>query len=79
MSYPPTIIISIRKGKEAKMATYELAANTVVNKVEVKITNPDGSWITHNFPVSTIEEANKSLRVLSAILFEGQSITSNIY
>jgi hypothetical protein len=61
------------------MATYEVSESTAVKGVEVKISNPDGSWITHDFPASTIGEANKSLRVLSAILFEGQSITATIY
>lgn len=61
------------------MATYEVSEATAVNGVEVKISNPDGSWITHNFPATTVEDANQSLRVLSAILFEGQSLTATIY
>jgi hypothetical protein len=69
--------ISTRKG--APMATYQINETATVNGVEVKIVNTDGSWITHDFPASTIEEVNQSLRALSAILYPGQSISATIY
>jgi hypothetical protein len=59
------------------MSTTEIA--TAVNGVEVKITNLDGSWITHNFPANNAEEARNALSVISAILYEGQTLTSRIY
>lgn len=61
------------------MTTYQISETSAINGVEVKINNADGSWITHIFPASTIAEANKSLRVLSAILFPGQSLSATIY
>lgn len=64
------------------MSVTEVAAIEVVAEVsgvEVKITNTDGSWITHNFPANNAEEASNALRVISAILYEGQTLTSKIY
>ena len=61
------------------MAEYAISEETQVNGVEIRITNPDGSWLTHQFPAKNIAEANTALNALSKILFEGQQITATIY
>lgn len=61
------------------MSGYAVAETAAVRGVEVRITNADGSWITHDFPAQTIAEANAALTALSSILYEGQQITATIY
>lgn len=61
------------------MGAYEVVETSQVSGVEIKITNADGSWLTHDFPAKTIGEANNALNAISAILFEGQQISATIY
>lgn len=61
------------------MSEYAVAETSTVRGVEIRITNADGSWLTHDFPAKTIGEANSALNVLSKILYEGQQITATIY
>jgi hypothetical protein len=61
------------------MATYKINETAQISGVEVKINNTDGSWTSHDFPSTTVEEATESLRVLSSILYPGQTLTATIY
>lgn len=61
------------------MSEYAVAENSAVRGVEIKITNADGSWLTHDFTAQTIGEANTALDALSKILHKGQQISATIY
>lgn len=61
------------------MSGYAVVETSTVRGVEVKITNQDGSWLTHDFPAKTVADANVALVALSKILFPGQQMTATIY